>query len=680
MLAPQAPAPQATRPNFAALAMSARGVVGHPLDAPEVIARAREVRDEAETWAVAATPRRRERKASRDLLRGGSHHWNRTVKGDDGRTVTEAEWMESRGRRPVVMNLTASHVMNVVGQFRQNASEREIIVEDEGPLAGQVGEDGRPLSEHAARMLSAGRRAMRREAASDELEADAFMEHAVSGLSAFRSSLRRGTDGPMLGRATVFDEQVHPDRLIYNLDVTDRRMSGLRIVGEVVDLAPGDLVRVMGYTQEEAARALAFYSLTLDDLAPGARRASRGTQGYGFSRYDQMLGSPLDRVLIQPEGTLRVLDVWTLEPEWRTPAYDPLAFEPTMAHMAVVPQGSGALPPAMEDPQMLAGVNAARQELGLPPVEVGPREMGQVWTRWVLTPRGDVLMKRPTPYWHGEHPYTVIPALHVDGETWGVVSNIADPQRWLNATLSTLDFAMRTNGRGTTYADLDALDNSGLDIATFEKLRVRGDATIGIRKGTQDWDQVLQHDPGGNLPAGAFEMMSALPAMMERITGVSAAAMGVTPQRATTATQHAREVVQSSTNVYVYADSYFDGLSRKDRKETRLLQQCMERPFAFRENKTGERVDYDPAVARAVRVSVAMGRAANTPERREVEEAMRREDMSLQAIPPEIYYQHSTRADAPGILRDLREYQAQQLQLQLALAEAAPQEDTNTPE
>jgi hypothetical protein len=332
-----------------------------------------------------------------------------------------------------------------------------------------------------------------------------------------------------------------------------------------------------------------------------------------------------------------------------------------------------SLPPHLRDPAALHAEQVARQMMGLPPLEVHGWGMQPVWTCWLLSPKGDVLDYFTTPYWHGESPYTVIPALHVDGETWGVVAGVEDPQKWLNQTLSTLDHNMRTSGRGTTFIDDTVLRDSGLTQTEFDEARMRGDATIAIKKGNLPWDEVMHHEAGVPLPAEAFAMMDRLPVLMDSITGISAAARGSAPAAGTSGVRYEREVAQANVNIFPFVDSYFDGLKRKDLKEVRNVQQCVDRPSAFRDARSRETVPYDPAAARAMRFDVTTGEGMATPERRQLEEMMLREDAQAGMISPTIYYTHSRRQDAASILRDVQEEQL--LQAQMALAAGPPEEE-----
>lgn len=646
-------------------------------DDPALLLRAQALLAEAESCHGALGPWRKQYREGRDAARG--YQWDRMMQDERGQWMREKDYLESKGRKPLVVNLIGSQLNQIVGQFRQNKSQRDIF-----PVQLADGD--------VVEMMNAARRSMRRENAADELEADQFYTHALAGRSAFRSVIERGRAGFGLGRSVVTEYSVHPTRLFYNLDVADRRMNGLRLVGELHDLTPAELVYRLCRDEAEAQRVLGYYGLqpgVLDHdrqrfggyggayahvagAGPASRRHGFQTfEGISFRNRQGSGGSAAS-------GKLRVIEVWACEYEWSARGLDPLAYDPEaqMLGLVSIPEGEGPLPPHL-DPARPGGAEGlqmeqnARAMMGLPPLEVRGPELMPVWRYYFLTPEGRVIRYGTSTYWHGEHPFTLGSALHLDGETWGIVQNIHDPQRWLNAALSHIDHAIRTGQKGTTFVDKAVREASGLSFSDFNEALTRGDAAVELLKGQVDWKEILYNLPQQDLPKGLFEVVSMIPQLLERISGVTEAAAGIIDGPKRTATEYERSVIQSGVATYIYQDSYFECLQRKDRKEVRLLQQALDRPAAFYDEKSGEHVEYDPARARALRFDVAMGQAADTPTLRLAREQQLREDVQMFGLPPEIYYKNSGRPDAPALLRDITEMRQQQAIQERAMLEAA---------
>lgn len=641
-------------------------------DDPALVARAQGLLDEAERWWRAFGPRRQSYREGRDGMRG--RHYEGAVVGPDGRALSKREYLASVGRKADVFNLVEPVVRQMVGAFRQNKSERDVFPTDGGH------------DPEAVEMMNAARRAMRREAASAVIEADNYLTHLIGGWSVFRSGIERAHSGPF--SSVVVDDVVHPTRAFYNLDV-DRRMRGLRIVGELLDVTPEDLVARYARTPAEAARLLGLYGLpatAAENMGSGGAaggyggqsggayadsrsQAVRGAGRYGFHEHDSVAFRTTNR-----SGLLRVICVWAQGYEWQQMATDPLAFDPAAqaAGLPTLPQGDGPLPPALQAPGALQMENVARQMMGLPPIEARGPEYAPVWRYYYLTPEGRVLRTGVSGYWHGGPPYTVSQALSMDGETWGVVDGLMDPQRWFNARLSDLDHAIRTGTKSTLFVDKKAREESGLTSQQLNEALARGDGAVDFDFKQQDPRKMIYEHTPGQMPPGVFEVIQMMPGLVERISGVSAAAQGQTPNAGTTATQFERQVLQSSVMIQVYPDTYFEALTGKDRREVRMLQQALDTPQAFYDLRAGETREYDPARARALRLDVATGAAADTPTSKLADEQMLREDALNGWISPKTYYGRSGRPDAAGLLRDIQQEEAEALQMQLAAMQALP--------
>lgn len=623
-----------------------------------VLSRAQAVLSDVRRWHDAARPRVRQYRAGRDMVFGDQY--GGMVTGRDGLQVTKADYLASMGRKADAFNLIEPVVRQLEGQFRQNRSERDLYPE------GQADAE-------AVRALNIARRTQRRQNASAELEADVYQTHLIGGFCGFRSTIERATSGPF--PVTVAEYAVHPARLFHNLDVTDRRMRELRLVGQLHDLAPADVARRFARDEADVGRVLGYYGLPADWLDNGGRYATDATGStYGFRHFDALGFDSAER-----EGALRVVEAWVQEPVWTAYGLDPLALMPeagaleaAMPGLIVLPQGEGPLPEHLLAPGALEAVNGARMGLGLPPVESRGMELTPVWHYYFLTPEGFVLRHGRTGYWHGEHPFTIGQARCIDGETWGVVKALVAPQQWFNARMGDLDHAIRTGGKSMAVWDEQILRDSGFTLADVAELRARGDTDIALKRGGTPWAEVFKELPPTAIPPGLADVATMMPGLIERIGGVSEAAQGLAPKSGTTATQYERQNLQAGVMAAAYQDTYFETLARKDQKDVRLLQQAIDRPTAFHDMQTGRSVEYDPAKARALRFNVAVGAAADTPTQALAYEQMLREDVALFGLPPEVYYARSGRPDAPLILQDLQAWQQQQAEAAMQAAALLP--------
>ncbi|GAB5535298.1 MAG: hypothetical protein Rubg2KO_15470 [Rubricoccaceae bacterium] len=686
---PPAPHRYGTQPS---VILPSRGVAFGavvPEENPELRNHARNLLTDAEACWRAFGPRRQEYFDAASLVRG--RHYEGTVIGPDGQQMSKEAYLEMMGRKKAVFNLVEPMLKKVLGDHRQNESQRD---------AFPVG----PADAMLADQVNAARRSMRRTSRSDELEADAYTTHIVAGWAMFRSEIARA-NGPGSGpfKNVVRDHTVHPARAFYNLDVADRRMLNLRMIGETMDLTPQEIVHRFSRGHADAERILSYFDLSPDILNDpyGGRGATAGHWGAGSGRLWGTNGDAgtfgffrgLSFRESSDEATKRVTVIWAREYEWQTWGVDPLAQIPEMhaLNAVTIAQGEGPLPAHLTLPQLdgspsqpnwqaIQIENNARQMMGLPPLEIRAPEFLPCWKYYVLAPRGDVIRHGRSPFWGGEHPYSVSQAMHLDGETWGMISTLGDPQRWMNARWSDIDHAIRTGTKGTLLVNKAALEGSGLTEADLNAALDRGDASIVLAKAGLDWSEVFYFLPPQPLPPGLFEVVSLMPDLMDRMTGVSAPSRGE-DVGSVTATQFERQVMQSGTMTHVYGDTYYEGLQRKDVKEVRLLQQAVASPTSFYDLKNREMVAYDPSSVRAFEFDVAMGATANTPTARLNDEATLRADLEMGLIDADMYYELSGRPDAPLILQKRRERaQMEAALLAEAAGSVAPEEDDTAAE
>ena len=611
--------------------------------------RGQEVLAEARSWYDKRQGYRTRRGVSVDLYMG--NQWENIIAAEDGRLLKEKDYLADKGRLAVTMNICAPVINNLQGQFRQNKAERQVYAVTRG-------------DEEGVEMLNMARRSFRRKSDSTAREADGFFEWTLSGAAMFRSSYELD---PATGRYEVQDAAVHATRGFYNMDVLERQLDGLKLVGQLHDVTVEEIITNFAFSPEDEDRIRGYYP----DKSPASQNLGSWYSGSGF--YDQVAAgdfhSPADASLA------RVVEAWVTEYEWTPMAFDPLSdpdvYLQALALLApigvnvedfvLLPQGYGPLPSG-EDQESVQRRNLGREQFNIPPIEIRAEKFIPSWYCYYLSPDGDVIYQKRTPYWHGEHPYTLGNAFWVDGQTRGLIDTIEDPQRWLNRVLMSIDHQMITGPKGTMLYDLDILDGSGLTQSDVDEAIVRGDATLGIRPQGGRLTDMYEQIKSQSLSAGVFEMVPVLMQFVERLSGVNDASQGRGVKSGTSGVLNQQMIQQGALSVFIYTDTYLELLQQKDRKEIRLIQQALQSPQSFYDQSTGKSVSYEPFRARALEVEIALGSASDTATLRLAQEQMLRADMEAGAISPLIYFDHSARPDARKLAEAIRlEQQAQQL-------------------
>jgi hypothetical protein len=559
----------------------------------------RQVGERALHWWETRQPYRTERAEARNYWRG--RQYEALIKNDQGEWVTEKTYIESQNRIAIVMNMVANIVNNVHGQFLNNKSERAVFaVERE--------------AEQEVRAMNLARRYMRRTSKSSIIEADEAREHFLSGASAFRSEI---VWRPKLNRHEVRDTSVNQTRLFFNLDLNDRRADDLSIVGELHDVSRPQAYQQFARSRRDKDRI---------DALLGARGEA---DGFPDGRSIDGFGLTDSLNFFQPSDPSkhRIIQCWTPIYQWVRFGYDPLFVETSGYEEIRLPDNQ------------ITRIQNERRELGLPLLELDEKKYEPVWHYFFFNADFEVFQDpKPTPYWHGDHPYTLGLAMLFDGETWGIVNNIKDPQRLTNRIISQIDHSMGVGAKGALGLDEDVLDLSTMSEEEIADNYSRADGLVKLRLGGRNWDQAIRQLQSQPLQGGHFQLLPLLLTFTEKISGLPEAAQGFTPKAGTPAALYDRQVRQASINAMPYLQSFFDTLRMKDVKEIQLIQQAVSDEQYFRGERPGEEsVRYDPDAVRDVLMDVAIGEVTDTVTHREQQEAFWLNLVQTGAMPLEIY-------------------------------------------
>jgi len=587
----------------------------------------------AKRWWDEREDFRRRRARSRDYRRG--HQWQETTTNEDGEKVTEEEYIKQQGRVPWVINQVATATRNLIGQYRQNRSDRAAFaVEDEDSKATE--------------MMNVKRRGTRRWNRAEMLERDQFEEHILSGASGFKVTIDWIS---RLERNEVEIDPIDQTRIFYNLDLDDRRMKNLRLIGELHDLTPEDLLSTYArdehgdFDRERAQRIKEIYGdLDKQSLAYVTDTGFDATDSLNFYQ-------PTD------EGLARVVEVWTKRRKLTTYAHD-------KARATWTELGGGA---TEEDIQR---VNEQRRQNGQPPIEVRER-VEDTWVVHHMTPRGDVLFEQETPYWHGSHPYVVGIANLLDGETWGLIEQMIDPQRWLNRLVTTIDHGMGVAAKGTLLVPENTIpDDMSIDDFAESWSRQGEVIKIKLKKGAQPPEQITSNA----IPTGSFELLQQLKAWIEETSGVTGAQLGQEPPSDTPAMLFQQQIMQSGLTNLDYFETFFETARELDWKTIQCLQQAIKKPIRLSEGATQEPVEYRPEDVRNIRFDISTGSVKDTATFAQIFEEDLRSFLERGYIDFGTYLEMSAHPKAETLLRVLQQRDPDMLglgatEMQAAMAE-----------
>lgn len=334
----------------------------------------------------------------------------------------------------------------------------------------------------------------------DELDSRMLEEFLISGCAIQRVGVEKRIYGE-----GVWVDNVAPDRFFVNR-FTDPRSIDIELVGQLHDMSVREVIMRFGHGDTQRQRSLeAMCDPRRNPVAPLSVGEPSG-DGEAFFR---------------PEDPTRcrLIEVWTLESRNILKCHDRLT-----AHMFQLSADGG---------EAVGRINRRRRRRGEPEVAVKGTVTARWRCRW-FTPAGDIVAEYDSPYAHGLHPFAVKFYPMTDGEVHSFVEDIVDQQRYINRLITLVDHIMSFSAKGVLLLPVESIPSDvAIEDICREWSRPNGVLPYLGRGGCEPKQIVAG---GGN--AGASELLSLEMKMMERISGVSTALQGQTPDANTSATAY----------------------------------------------------------------------------------------------------------------------------------------------
>lgn len=529
----------------------------------------------------AMRPALQAREEALDLFLGD--HWKRSmVDPDTGKTLSEEEFIRNRGQVPWVMNHVSPTLRQMLGQYLQNKSER---------MAFAVDRD----ADDAAEQMTLALRYVRADNEAKEHEVDQFLEQLIGGLVVWKSGAE--WDARRQRNRVVF-QPVAVERFFFTRTAHGRRLEGLTRIGEVLDVEMEELVSRLA-TSPAHARALREACGKGDERW----RERQDAMPYRRDQRRTLSAATLDEEL--PGDLVRVIDVWTLEYRSTQVAYDP-----TTGEKATIDWTDAEIIVEQQE----------RDAAGVPRLELS-WSSAPVWVHYLLTPSGHTLQRQENPYWHEDHPYTVGYGMLARGEWFGLVKDIADPQRLVNRLTIGVDQLIAGSAKGVLILDEESLklENGDLSLDDVASAWARFNGVIALK--LKPGVNVPQQITANAVPAEVFQWMDRQKAWIQEISGVNDALLGQSPNAGTPASLYGMQQQQAATTTAVYFDAFFRTLARLDRKLLKVILQFFDEPMNLRDEASQGFVQYRPEQVRDADYDVVVGDSADTATYRQLFEA-----------------------------------------------------------
>jgi len=521
---------------------------------------------------------RKRRLRNRKYYRGDQ--WSDEILDPDSDSyITEEQYLKNQGKVPLKQNQIRQLVKNLIGQYRSNPSQSVVIARSR---------ENAEVSE----MLSNALQAASQINMVKELDAREFEEFAISGALLQKVGYKYWKER---NNEDLFVENVNVNRMFFNSDVSDIRLTDLRIIGEIIDTTLDDIVSTFARNTQEEKKIRELYtrSVTKDFLAD---------RGLDASRVDN-----LNFYIPNDTNKARLYEIWKLRGAWRIYAHDPM-------------DGSyNIVPYTMKE---IAQQNSERLRLGIEqgvpqeeiPLIEAEEKFEQFWYVKFLTPYGYTLFEGETPYKHEEHPYAMVLYPLLDGEVWGFVEDIIDQQRYINRLVIMLDFIMSASAKGVLMLPEDAIpDNMTPDDFAKEWTRFNG---VIVYKPSVTHNHLPQQISSNSTNIGINEMLALQMSLMQDISGVHGAIQGKNAGSGTPASLYAQEAQNATMNTLDYMQTFQSFRQKRDTKALKVIAQFYKEKRYLAINGRSLNEDsklYDPDLVRNMDFDIVVSQGTDTP-------------------------------------------------------------------
>ena len=531
---------------------------------------------------------------------------------DTGETVYEDDYIAEQGRIPFKMNQIGTVIRNLKGQFRSNKTDRVAF-----PRNRDDNDSGDMMSEALRHACDINR--------TEEIDADVFGEDLIGGIYGWKNGYKWHSE---LNRPEISIDPLDPMRLFFNLDILDKRMKELRIVGEIHDVPLEEVIASFARTKADETYLRDKYAqlattIMIDPVT-------------GFDVIDNLNFFTPSNI-----NLARVVEIWRKEYKWIRFVRDRVTGSREESDLTDAEIDELNMRRAME--AMVMGVNA-------PPLIEVEEKYEAVWMCYYLTPYGDVLYEGKTPYWHESHPYTIGMANFVDGEVWGLVEDVIDAQRLFNRLITSIDYMFGAAAKGILMVPENTIpDGSSLEEMAKEWSKFNGAMRYKAVPGGESPHQVT-HNP---IPPAMFEWLVQNQQLIKDVSGVQGAAQGMEAQSGTPSSLYHQQVQQSQTTNRDYFDSFYEMRRQRDLKTCKLIAQYYDEPMYLA--TAGKRVNgskfitYDPARVRDLEFDIVISDTADTPATRQLVEEFLTQLLAQNRLTFAQYLQLSTHPKAEMI-------------------------------
>lgn len=578
---------------------------------------------------------------ARNLRYKNGDQWSDTVPDPENpsKMIREDALISRSGKVPLKHNYLQQYIRNIHGQLLSSPTQTVVYARSK---------DDQPLGE----MLTNALQSCHQLNQVRKLDINVVEELCLTGVACAKVrfdywSTKNRTDGKI--------DLVNINRLFFNTDIEDPRLTDLRRIGEIHDYTFDDLVRNFAVTREDMQVLSEIYGVCRDP----AKLESLYTQNT-----DRL--QSLNFLFCNDLGKYRVIEVWERVGRWVLYVHD-YADGTEEVYTDLTLQEVEAI----NDRRLEQGAAA-----GLAPDAVklvyAQEQYEYFWRVKYLTPNGYCIKELETPYAHEEHPYVIAAMPVIDGQFKAVMSDIVDIQRYINRLLTLLDFVIGSSAKGLLMVPQECIPDD-MNIKDFAREYVKVNGVILLKKGAGD--KLPRQIAMNATNIGAWELFNTEMNIMQQISGLNGAIQGQVPRANTPSSLYAQQAQYSAQNFIILFENYNMFCEQRDEKLLKVLMQFYTtRRYVDINGKSVSDLAkyYEPEMARKiVDFNLTTSKSTDTPVFRQMTDDLLMRLLESGRIPLEIFLNNCSIPGAEKIQAELKTFSEQVAEGQIDPAKLA---------
>lgn len=501
------------------------------------------------------------------------------------RSMTEREYIQSKGQVPLTNNIMSSILISVVGVRAKQETE---------PVCFARTRDSQALSD----MMSATLQTNWQNTQMDDFCNHLFRDFLQDGFAMTRECYRAAN-----GKSDEWDawtEMIPVNYAFFEIG-SDPRHNDADMIGVLHDVSPEDLYFKFATPE---------FGLTVADLKEIYHIDDFATAS-GLYHNDLHKLENVSFYCASDVRKLRVIEVWTKEVKQRYQCFDPIANN----------AGSAFYRCELDDKETIEEnkrKNLERKQMyeqyGIPEEERAYITMKPIvdeyWYYTFLAPDGTVLCEGETPYANHDHPFTLKLYPYSNGEIHPFMSNIIDQQRYINRLVMLQDLSIKAAAKGHIIVPIDNVPDGDLE-SFAESMTSFDDITFYevSKKNPNARPDVLTSNVQG---IGTTELLQMQLNLIRDISNVSGALQGKTPSAGTSAARYSMETQNSTTSLYPILKDFSVFTEAMASKKVEFIQQFYEDKRKVFEKGNMSVIEYAKLAAEDVKFKVSIKEAGAT--------------------------------------------------------------------